>query len=117
GTVKLSPSKPILPGPKQVFREYEDGIAVRDTITRAGEVAAGEPLLRAVMREGRRLEAGRASLEEARRHAASQIRSLPQRLRLLTRADPAYPVQISRALRAFQEEVTREARAERKVPS
>ncbi len=111
GRLKLSTGKPILPGPKQVYREYEGGRAVGDTITRAGEEAAGKPLLRPVMREGRRLEAGRVALDDARAYAASQIRSLPEAIRGLAPAG-GFPVRVSPGLQALQDEVTREVRLE-----
>lgn len=112
GRLKLSTGKPVLPGRKQVYRESENGRAVRDTITRAGESARGDPLLRTVMREGRRLEAGRITIDEARGYAESQIRSLPAPVRGLVPADPGFPGGVSRTLKAFQDDVTNEVRRE-----
>jgi nicotinate phosphoribosyltransferase len=115
GRLKLSTGKPVLPGPKQLFREYRDGLVVGDTIGEADEELPGQPLLRPVMRDGRRLDAGQASLEEARQHAAAQLRSLPGRLRARSPAEPIYPVRVSPSLRTFQEEVTRKVQVQSKV--
>lgn len=105
GRLKLSSGKKILPGPKQVWREVEDGVAVRDLITRADEEGPGRPLLEPVMRDGERLAAGRRTLEEARAHAAEGVSEMPARIRALERADPPYPVGVSAALEERREEV------------
>jgi nicotinate phosphoribosyltransferase len=108
GRLKLSPGKPILPGPKQVFREEIDTVAVKDTIARADEDLPGRPLLVPVMHAGRRLDAGRATLADTRARAAAEINALPSALHTLTPADPAYPVSMSAALRALQADLARE---------
>ena len=77
GRLKLSTGKPVLPGRKQVFRIEEDGRAVRDVIARAEETLPGRPLLRPVMRGGRRLPEGTIDLHAARRHAQEEIARLP----------------------------------------
>jgi nicotinate phosphoribosyltransferase len=100
--LKLSTGKPSLPGPKQVFREEAEGRMVRDTIGRADEDLPGRPLLRPVMREGKRLPAGTVSLEEARAYAAGQLASLPETIRSLEAADPAYPVVLSDGLQSLR---------------
>lgn len=104
GRLKLSPGKPILPGRKQVFRRERDGEADGDTIARAEERLPGQPLLRPVMRAGRRLPAGRESLEQMRARARAEIAALPARLRALDPAEPPYPVAVSPALRRLAEE-------------
>lgn len=116
GRLKLSTGKPILPGPKQVFRQREQGVATRDTIGRSGELLPGRGLLEPVMREGRRLPAGSVSLDAARAHAAAEIRSLPERLRRTSPADPPYPVDVSPALTAFQNEVATQVHADSELP-
>lgn len=106
GRLKLSTGKKILPGRKQVFRLERGGEAVRDVIARHDEELPGRPLLEPVMRGGRRLVAGRRSLEEARRYAREQIAALPPRLRALEPARPPYRVDVSDALQAYQDEVS-----------
>jgi nicotinate phosphoribosyltransferase len=100
GVRKLSPDKRTLPGPKQVFRSYRDGVMAADVIAAAEEELDGEPLLVAAMRDG---EAVRSeALEEIRERAAAQLAALPERLRFPppeARPEP-YPVSYSERLRA-----------------
>lgn len=99
---KLSPGKLSLPGRKQVFRRYENGLAAGDTIARHDESLPGEPLLECVMRGGQRLAGGRVGLAEARANAAAQVARLPAALRDLQPAAEPYPVAISAELQAAQ---------------
>ncbi len=107
GRMKLSLEKANLPGRKQVFRFYgEDGRATHDVIACYDEqLEGGEPLLRCVMRGGRRTEAGRDTLEAARERARQGLARLPERLLALEEADPPYPVHISERLQALGEAV------------
>jgi nicotinate phosphoribosyltransferase len=57
------------------------------------------------MAGGRRLPAGRVSLDEARERARDETARLSERLRTLEPPDEPYPVEVSAGLRAFQEEV------------
>jgi nicotinate phosphoribosyltransferase len=114
GRLKLSSGKPVLPGRKQVFRVEQNGRAVRDVIARAEERLPGRPLLRPVMRGGRRLPEGAVDLQAARKHAQEEIARLPEHIRAIRPAERRYPVEISATLRAYQDEVTREVeRADR----
>ncbi|MFP3940649.1 MAG: nicotinate phosphoribosyltransferase [Thermoanaerobaculia bacterium] len=105
GRLKLAPGKKILPGRKQVFRQEEDGRAVRDVIARHDEDLPGRPLLEQVLARGERLPAGRVSLEEARARAADELGRLPERLLGMDPADPPYPVAVSPGLEERQERV------------
>jgi len=105
GRLKLSTGKPILPGRKQVFRREAGGEAIGDVIARADERIDGRPLLEPVMRGGERLPTGRVALDEARGRAAGELARLPGRVRAIAPADPPYPVEVSAALRAYQDEV------------
>ena len=107
GRLKLSTGKPVLPGRKQVFREEREGRAICDVIARADEQLEGRPLLQPVMRGGRRLPAGRIELGKARDHAAAELGRLPEQVGAIAPADPPYPVEVSAALRADQQEITR----------
>ena len=111
GRLKLSTGKPILPGRKQVFRIEENGRAVRDVITRAEEPEIGRPLLRTVMRGGRRLPEGSVDLQAARRRAQDQIARLPDPIRAIRPAERRYPVEVSAALQAYRDQVKREVEA------
>jgi nicotinate phosphoribosyltransferase len=102
--MKLSTGKRTLPGRKQVFREYEDGTAVRDTIARWDEALPGTALLSPVMTKGRRVGNGTASLAGVRTDAARAEGQLPPRLRSLDPAEP-YAVAVSRGLADYEREV------------
>lgn len=99
GRMKLSTDKITLPGAKQVYRRFEGGVAAGDTIGLPDETGLGEPLLVEVMRDGKRLPAGDATLEQSREHARAWVAALPDRLRWLTPAEPPYEVAVSDALR------------------
>ena len=55
GRMKLSTRKETMPGRKQVFRQYAEGVAVRDIVARSEETYDGAPLLEPAMRGGERL--------------------------------------------------------------
>lgn len=105
GRLKTSTGKPILPGPKQVFRCYRDGIAVGDMIAKADEDLDGEPLLALVMADGQRLDAWGDPLEGARDRARAEIARLPAAVRALEPARQPYPVRVSAALERHQREL------------
>jgi nicotinate phosphoribosyltransferase len=103
---KRSPGKATWPGRKQVWRRYrEDGTMVGDTLSVETDEQPGEPLIRQVMRAGRRLQP-QPSLQQSREHAAREIGRLPGPLRGL---DPnaSYPVRVADALRRLADEVDR----------
>jgi nicotinate phosphoribosyltransferase len=112
GRLKLSTDKPILPGRKQVFRVEADGVAMRDVIGRSDESLPGRPLLRAVMRNGARLPAGRETLEESRKRAEREIARLPANLRAIEASDPPYPIEVSEALLDYRRAVEKAVRSE-----
>jgi nicotinate phosphoribosyltransferase len=111
--MKLSTSKVMHPGPKQVFRSFDAGRMVHDVIARADEELAGEPLLEPVMRGGRRLAAGGISLEGARARAREQLGRLPDRLLGIEPGDLEYPVSFSPALEWTLEDLSRSLEAGR----
>jgi nicotinate phosphoribosyltransferase len=100
--MKLSAEKSNLPGRKQVVRQYEDGVAVRDVIaTEADGGHAGSPLLDRVMADGERTETGAPRpLDAVREHAAARVAELPDRLRALEQSDEGYDVVLSDAMEA-----------------
>ena len=114
GRLKLSSGKRTLPGRKQVFRQVDKhGHAVRDVIGRHDEALEGRPLLRKVMAEGVRTTAGKESLDEVRQRARRELERMPDRVRALEPADPAYEVVISERLERFAEQVGDEVSARR----
>jgi nicotinate phosphoribosyltransferase len=96
---KRSEGKATWPGTKQVFRcSRADGRWSHDVITTANDEQPGEPLLRPVMEQGRRLSPS-PSLETIRKHLASELARLPDELRSLEPAQPSpYEVRIAPAL-------------------
>jgi len=105
GRLKTSPGKQVLPGQKQVVRVAESGRAVRDVVCRWAEQHPGRPLLRQVMRGGRRLPEALEDLGAARERARAELALLPDRIRTIEPDDITYPVELSPALRAYQQEV------------
>jgi len=98
---KRSVEKETWPGIKQVFRTQDaQGHADRDLITLASENAPGEPLLREVMRNGRRV-GNLPPLSVIRDYCRSQVAALPAALHALERSEPAYEVQLARSIRAL----------------
>jgi nicotinate phosphoribosyltransferase len=88
GRVKLSSGKPILPGRKQVFREFRNGTFAGDVIGRFGERLPGEPLLAKVMSRGQRVRSHERDVDRLRAHAAACIAGLPATVRALAPAVP-----------------------------
>jgi nicotinate phosphoribosyltransferase len=108
---KRSEGKTTWPGRKQVFRSAEAGGGMLgDVLTTADDRPSGEPLLRPVMRHGRRLEPS-PPLAAARESAARQLARLPPKWRALDAA-PAYPVEVSARLRELARSVDRRQGAE-----
>ena len=101
---KRSEGKQTWPGRKQVYRTGDAGGMVSDIVTVEGDIQPGEPLLKEVMRAGRRLAS--PTLEESRAHAADNLARLPDALRRL-REPFSYPVEISTALRELAVQVDR----------
>jgi nicotinate phosphoribosyltransferase len=101
---KRSEGKELWPGAKQVHRRLDaHGLLDGDVLSLADEAADGEPLLKPVMRKGKRL--AQPSLEESRAFAVESLSTLPDRLRELD--EPAdYRPAISEGLRAAAAKLT-----------
>jgi nicotinate phosphoribosyltransferase len=94
---KRSEGKATWPGRKQVWRWYDErGRLARDLVSLAGERYEGEPLLRPVMRGGRRLP-DLPDLTASRTHATDQLTRLSRPLAGLDAYH--YPVEIGVPLR------------------
>ncbi len=101
---KRSEGKATWPGRKQVFRRCDaTGRMAGDTLTLETGCAPGEPLLRAVMRDGRRIEAS-PPLAEVRAYAKRQLAALPDALRDLE-VVAAYPVEVAEPLHELARQV------------
>ncbi len=104
GRMKLSTGKRSLPGRKQVFREFRDGVAIRDVIARHDETLPGAPLLQPFMRSGRRVETQTFDLRQIRSYAKERIAALAPHLRTLRTQEPRYDVAISDELARYERE-------------
>jgi nicotinate phosphoribosyltransferase len=105
---KRSEGKATWPGRKQVFRHYDgSGRMAGDVLALQSEHAAGEPLLRPVMRNGQRL-GDVETLEQARGRCRADLMRLPPELAALEPSPTPYPVTVSDALKALAEACDRE---------
>jgi nicotinate phosphoribosyltransferase len=98
---KRSEGKSTWPGRKQVFRHYDGGLMVRDTIAAHDDEQPGEPLVQPVMREGRRV-APSEPLDTINERVREQLTRLPEPLRRIEKGDP-YPVSVAESLRRLAE--------------
>jgi nicotinate phosphoribosyltransferase len=103
---KRSEGKATWPGRKQVWRRYDEmGRMTGDIVSLADERPGGEPLLRPVMRGGRRPPGG-PDLTASRDLARDQLARLLPALQRLEPFD--YPVDISAELRELAADLDRE---------
>jgi nicotinate phosphoribosyltransferase len=107
GRVKLSVGKRSLPGRKQIFRNFEHGVAVGDVIARAAEKLPGTPLLQPVMIAGERVMPAEP-LAEIRERCRAELAKMPEDIRRRGRTSRSYSVTISPALDAFDHDVREE---------
>jgi nicotinate phosphoribosyltransferase len=100
---KRSTGKATWPGRKQVWRQYgPDGRMQQDILSLENDAPSGEPLIQAVMRNGRRLRA--PTLAEIRARAARDLERLPDPVRGLE-SGASYPVQVTDRLVRLAAEV------------
>lgn len=100
--LKLSAGKVSWPGRKQVFRQISAGKLAGDTIGLREESLTGDPLLREVMRAGRRSLPAPA-LAEMRALLAADLAALPESVKML-HAPSRFPVDYSPKLTALRDE-------------
>ena len=97
GVRKLSAQKETLPGPKQVYRRFEDGRLAGDFVGTTEDEARGDPLLVPFMRNGAIVR--EETMRQMRERVRAGLGSLPPALRSLERDGTEYPVEISAGLR------------------
>jgi nicotinate phosphoribosyltransferase len=95
--LKLSSSKVLYPGRKQVFRQTRNGTFSGDMIGRFDETLPGNPLLLPVMRAGVPLTS--VNLNDSRKRLRLALSRLAPALRELDSAQTPYPVTFSEGLR------------------
>jgi nicotinate phosphoribosyltransferase len=101
---KRSTGKATWPGRKQVWRQYaSDGRMWQDILSEEQDHQPGVALIRAVMRNGHRLEP-QPTLAEARANASRDLERLPEPLRRLE-PSASYPVQVTERLARLAAEV------------
>jgi nicotinate phosphoribosyltransferase len=105
--MKHSPEKHTLPGRKQAWRRFADGVAVEDVLDLADAAApkGGEPLLKRVMTGGRREQPTR-SMPDLQARCRGAIAALPASIRQLDAPIP-YPVRLGTKLEALVESLAR----------
>jgi nicotinate phosphoribosyltransferase len=106
GRLKLSTSKLVYPGRKQVFREIENGWMVRDIVGRFDEILPGEPLLQPVMRAGQAVAP--IDLNQSRARLQGEMNRLRAHFRGLTPAPTPYAVAISEQLESDLSSIRKE---------
>ena len=94
---KRSEGKQTWPGRKQVFRSYDgEGRMASDIVTVEGDQQHGQPLIKQVMRGGKRIIPS-VKLDEIRKNASDNLDRLPESMRKLDESH-VYKVQISNKL-------------------
>lgn len=101
--MKLSTGKKTLVAPKQVFRQEKNGRLTADTIALREEMLEGEPLLRTVMRGGKRT-GDRESLETIRSRFTEEFEKLAPATKSIKKPR-LHPVGISDRLERLQQRV------------
>lgn len=103
---KRSSGKSTWPGRKQVWRIYgPDGRMAGDALSLEQDVRDGEPLIRQVMKSGKRIEAP-APLATLRARTVQDLQRLPENLRRL-RPENSYPVEVAETLLRLADEADR----------
>ncbi len=97
--IKLSTGKMTLPGLKQVWRVVDGGVIAHDTLGLLGETQRGRPLLRCVMRDGKRTMAS-GSIAEIAKTAERSREELPSRVRAIDQSE-SVAVTVTPALKAL----------------
>lgn len=101
--LKLSTGKQTLVARKQVFRVLENNRLGKDIIALREEKLSGEPLLRRVMQDGRRLHAAEP-LKAIRERFLNEFATFDERYKAVS-DPPIYPVELGPELQQLQDQV------------
>lgn len=106
--LKLSTDKKTLVGRKQVFRFKDDNKLMKDLIALRDEDLQGEPLLKMVMKDGRRQHPPEP-LSEITERFRQEFAGLDERYKAV-RDPQEYPVELGPGLKKLQEEVVQKTK-------
>ncbi len=112
-TMKYSSGKQTMPGRKQVFRRFQEGMMTGDTVSLRNSGVEGLPLLEHVLKEGRRTGSS-PSFAQITSHTRDQLRTLPVNLRGLE-STASYPVDIDPGVLKLREAAQAVIDARRKL--
>lgn len=104
GRRKRSAAKETWPGPKQVYRQYDDnGFLQKDILTIDGDTLPGKPLIQTIMENGKPVHP-LPSLRASREHVQAELTTLPEPFRQVN-TTTSYALEISSALRLLTKKV------------
>ena len=105
--IKLSEGKLTYPGRKQVYRvEGSKGEYVHDVLELEGEPVSGIPLLKPVVKHGKRIH-GELSLSEIRDYCLDCVARLPERVKRVKVIEP-YELRVSQKLNTLKDDLRRQ---------
>ncbi len=94
GKLKTSAEKTTIPFQKQVFRYVEDGYYKEDIIAIHSEILPGNPLIKEMMRDGKRLSPPE-ELAVVQKRCREELKKLPPSLLSLSKVETPYSVVLS----------------------
>jgi len=101
--IKTSPGKITLPGKKQVYRIYKNGIMEKDIIALEDEKCEGIPLLKKYIENGNVLEY--EDIENSRKFFKENLSTLPDYLKTTRKSEIDYPIEVSDKLLKIKQEL------------
>ena len=105
--MKQSSNKQSYPGRKQIFREFVEGEFKEDTLGLVSEIyPEKQPLLKLLMKDGKRLEAP-CSIQEIRKRSTASVASLPTHIRNINYTASS-PVKISTDLQELTQQTKKQ---------
>jgi nicotinate phosphoribosyltransferase len=90
--IKTSPGKITIPGKKQVYRIYKNGIMEKDIIALEDEKCEGIPLLKKYIENGKVLEY--EEIEHSRKFFKENLSTLPDYLKTISKSEIDYPIEV-----------------------